>query len=288
MRLAVGNGLRKDFWVEFQNRFNIAEIGEFYGATEGNASMGNPVGRVGACGFTSLLLGDLHPLRLVKYDIEKDEVIKDSNGFCIKCQPGEPGLLICGIRKASLHRIEGYENEKATKKKIMRNVFAKGDEFFNTGDVLVMDEEAFFYFCDRTGDTFRWKGENVSTFEVESTISKLLGNIDVVVYSASVPGCEGQAGMAAIVDSEGKVDMEDLYSHIRSHLPSYAIPLFVRKIPVAPVTGTSKFKKTELRKEGFDCNTVSDPLYLLHPDHQKYVAMTTEIYEDLMNRRLRL
>ena len=284
----MGNGLKRDFWKQFQERFNIPQIGELYGATEGNASMVNITNRVGSCGFTSIIFERAHPLTLVKFDLTTGEVIRDKNGYCRPCLPGEPGLMIAQIRKSTVHRIDGYDSDIATRKKILTNVFKKGDRYFNSGDVLVKDDEGYFYFCDRTGDTFRWKGENVSTFEVESVISRQLGNRDVIVYGVEVVGCEGRAGMAAVVDTDGSLRCQDILEQLKGYLPSYAIPLFVRIIKEAAVTGTGKYKKTDLKKEAFDVRVITDQVFFLHPDHRNYIPFTEGMLQELEEHRIRL
>ena len=154
--------------------------------------------------------------------------------------------------------------------------------------MLVMDEEGCLFFCDRTGDTFRWKGENVSTFEVESVMSNQLENRDVIVYGVKVPGCEGRAGMAAIVDPDDEVAMGDLFPRLVDHLPSYAIPMFVRKIKESVLTETKKYQKVKMRDEGFDCEVVSDPVYFLHPKEISYIKLSTELCDELRDGKFRL
>ena len=286
--MAVGNGLRQDFWKPFQERFGVTKICELYGATEGNAGMVNTTGKVGACGFTSIILPRAHPIKVIRFNVETNEVVRNSNGLCIICQPGEPGLMVAEIRKNKHLQIDGYENKSATEKKILTNVFRHGDRCFNTGDTLVMDEEGFYYFCDRTGDTFRWKGENVSTFEVESVMSVLVNNCDVVVYGVEVPGCEGRAGMAAIVDTDGSVDMTGLAESLKDRLPAYGVPLFVRLTKETLMTGTIKFKKTKLKEEGYNHGTFGDPVFFLHPDERAYVPLTEQLFQDIQDRNVRV
>jgi solute carrier family 27 fatty acid transporter 1/4 len=288
VRLAMGNGLKRDFWKPFQERFNIPQIGELYGATEGNASMVNITNRVGSCGFTSIFLEGVHPLTLIKFDLATGDVVRGKDGFCRCCLPGEPGLMVAKIRENTVHKIDGYGSEAATRKKILMSVFKEGDRYFNTGDVLTKDEEGYFYFCDRTGDTFRWKGENVSTFEVESVMSKHLGNRDVIVYGVEVSGCEGRAGMAAVVDPDGTLNYQDILGQLKGCLPTYAVPLFVRIIKEATVTGTSKYQKTSLKKEAFNVSIITDQIFFLHPNHRDYVPFTEEILRDLEECRIRL
>ncbi|KAK1342522.1 hypothetical protein QTO34_015287 [Cnephaeus nilssonii] len=189
VRLAVGNGLRPAIWEEFTERFRVRQIGEFYGATECNCSIANMDGKVGSCGFNSRILPHVYPIRLVKVNEDTMELLRDAQGLCIPCQAGEPGLLVGQINQRDpLRRFDGYISESATSKKIAHSVFCKGDSAYLSGDVLVMDELGYMYFRDRSGDTFRWRGENVSTTEVEGVLSRLLGQTDVAVYGVAVPG----------------------------------------------------------------------------------------------------
>uniref|UniRef100_A0A7N5JZF9 long-chain-fatty-acid--CoA ligase n=1 Tax=Ailuropoda melanoleuca TaxID=9646 RepID=A0A7N5JZF9_AILME len=146
------------------------------------------------------------------------------------------------------------------------------------GDVLVMDELGYLYFRDRTGDTFRWKGENVSTTEVEGTLSRLLDMSDVAVYGVEVPGTEGRAGMAAVANPAGSCDLERFAQLLERELPLYARPIFLRFLPELHKTGTFKLQKTELRKEGFDPAVVKDPLFYLDARKGRYVPLDQEAY----------
>ncbi|XP_077834418.1 long-chain fatty acid transport protein 1 isoform X5 [Macaca mulatta] len=196
VRLAVGNGLRPAIWEEFTQRFGVRQIGEFYGATECNCSIANMDGKVGSCGFNSRILPHVYPIRLVKVNEDTMELLRDAQGLCIPCQAGEPGLLVGQINQQDpLRRFDGYVSESATSKKIAHSVFSKGDSAYLSGDVLVMDELGYMYFRDRSGDTFRWRGENVSTTEVEGVLSRLLGQTDVAVYGVAVPGKLGLQGV---------------------------------------------------------------------------------------------
>ncbi|XP_010210281.1 PREDICTED: long-chain fatty acid transport protein 1 [Tinamus guttatus] len=280
VRLAVGNGLRPTIWEEFTKRFRIKQIGEFYGATECNCSIANLDGKVGACGFNSRILPNVYPIRLVKVNEDTMEPIRDSRGLCISCRPGEPGLLVGQINQRDpLRRFDGYVSESATNKKIAYNVFEKGDQAYLSGDVLVMDELGYMYFRDRSGDTFRWRGENVSTTEVEGILSHILNQTDVAVYGVEVPGVEGKAGMAAIADPEAKVNPNVLYQELQKVLPPYARPIFLRFLPQVDTTGTFKIQKTRLQREGFDPHQTSDRLHFLDLKLGKYVPLDEYLYE---------
>uniref|UniRef100_A0A8C5G320 Arachidonate--CoA ligase n=1 Tax=Gouania willdenowi TaxID=441366 RepID=A0A8C5G320_GOUWI len=275
VRMALGNGLRQSIWEEFMNRFNIPQIAEFYGATECNCSLGNFDSKVGACGFSSQILPSFYPIKLVRVDEETMELIRGPDGVCIPCKPGEPGQLVGKIiQNDPLRRFDGYVNQSATSKKIAQSVFKKGDSAYLSGDVLIMDKYGHMYFKDRTGDTFRWKGENVSTTEVEGTLSRLLEMKDVVVYGVEVPGAEGKAGMAAIADPSHSSDLEKFVKDMEKALPPYARPVFLRFLPEVDKTGTFKFQKTDLRRDGFDPSVVSDRLYFRDPSKGRYVKGT--------------
>ena len=289
VRLATGNGLRPQIWKAFQQRFNITQIGEFYGSTEGNSAVVNPWNKVGACGVVSVLLPMFNPVSIIKIDSVTGTPLRDSNGLCVKAEVNEPGEIVAKIgRRGILNQFDGYQDEKATQKKVYRSVFKPGDWYFASGDVLRMDEEGYLYFCDRTGDTFRWKGENVSTTEVEAIMASILELRDVVVYGVEVPGSEGKAGMAAIVGSEQTVNLANLAQKLFVSLPPYAVPVFIRMVEACDLTSTFKLQKVRLRKEGFSQSQVSDPLYML--DHAKgvYVPLTPELHQQLESGTVRL
>ncbi|KAJ8001458.1 hypothetical protein DPEC_G00169710 [Dallia pectoralis] len=240
VRVAIGNGLRPAVWEEFTQRFRIRRVAEFYGATECNCSISNMDGTVGACGFHSRIFPSMYPIRLLRENEDTMELVRDTNGLCIACQPGEPGLLVGYIDQSDpLRRFDGYVDQSATNKKIVHDVFTYGDTAYLSGDVLVMDDLGYMFFRDRSGDTYRWRGENVSTTEVEATLSRLLGQTDVAVYGVLLPGVEGKAGMAAIAEGAGQFDCDAFLGAVQKALPSYARPLFSgscqRSIPHAPL-----------------------------------------------------
>lgn len=217
------------------------------------------------------------------------EPIRDENGRCIKCKPEEPGIFIGKInRRKAVNDFEGYTDKTATKKKVLTDVFRNGDCYFNSGDILVMDELGYFYFKDRTGDTFRWKGENVATSEIEAVIGSVALLNDAIVYGVQVPHTEGRCGMAAIVDPDGGVNLDDLVKGLKSNLPSYAVPLFLRVMNEAPLTGTFKLKKVDLQQDGFDPSKIKDKLYFLDQKSGKFVVLDRKIFEDLDSGKMRL
>ena len=284
VRLTVSVGLRGQIWKLYQDRFKITDIFELYGATESNCGFINFSGKPGAVGAMSLFLPYIMNVHFIKIDSETGDYVKDGNGLCVDCGVNEPGETICEITKKA--PFFGYRNKESSKKKVLCDVFRKGDSYFLTGDVMRMDEEGWVFFCDRSGDTFRWKGENVSTAEVESIISNILKLTDVVVYGVEVPGNEGRAGMAAIVGSPESVDLPGLPQQLFLSLPAYAVPLFVRFIKSADLTGTFKLQKVKLRNESFDKVKVSDPLYMLRGN--LYVPLTDEMYQEVLGGNIKL
>jgi len=284
-----GNGLRPQIWEEFVKRFNIPKIAEFYGATEGNANIINFDGTVGAVGFVSRIAPAVYPVALIKVNEDTGEPIRDENGLCIRCQPFEPGMFVGKIIKNDpIRDFHGYADASATKKKMAVDVFSRGDAAFLSGDILVMDELGYLFFKDRTGDTFRWKGENVSTSEVEAVISNVAQLKDCCVYGVEVPGSDGRAGMAAILDPERSLDLVVLAKEMSKVLPTYARPLFIRLVKVIDLTGTYKMRKVDYQKEGFDVNKIKDEIYLFDSTNQSYVLLTNVLYEQLQSGKMRV
>jgi len=289
VRLATGNGLRPQIWEEFQTRFGIKEIGEFYGSTEGTASIINIDSTRGACGFVSEIFPAAYPVVIFKVDPETGELVRGSDGLAKRTKPGEVGQIVGKSLKGDpSQRFDGYLNPLETKKKIAHDVFKKGDSAFLSGDLVVKDEYGYIYFHDRTGDTFRWRGENVSTAEVESVMSKVLGLRDVVVYGVMVPGTEGRAGMAAIVDPDYKVDLVTLAGSLKKLLPSYACPMFLRIVHRVDLTGTFKLQKSKLRNEGFDIGVIEDQLFYFDGKEKMYLVLDESKYEQIIRGEIRM
>jgi len=286
LRVTMGNGLRPEIWPAFKARFRIPRIIEFYGATEGNVSMVNFDGKVGSIGRIPGYMRRVLQTRLVQFDIENEQPIRNANGFCVECKPDEVGEAIGKIDEQR-GRFEGYSKGGDTEKKILRDVFEKGDAWFRTGDLLKRDKQHYYYFIDRIGDTFRWKGENVATSEVAEAISIFPGIKEANVYGVKVPGTDGRAGMAALVTA-APIDFTKFKAHLEKNLAAYARPIFLRIQPEIEITGTFKHRKVELVKEGYDPRTVADPLYFLDPVDGQYVALTPELYDRLMAGEVRL
>lgn len=243
--------------------------------------------KVGAVGFVPRYAWMVYPVGLIRVDETTGEPIRGKDGLCIHCKPGEPGVFVGKIKpKNPMSSFSGYADRKESNKKVIYDVFAHGDQGFNSGDILVMDELGYFYFRDRTGDTFRWRGENVSTTEVEAVVSNVAGFKDVVVYGVEVPHVEGRAGMAAIVDTDNTLDLATFGKGVQANLPLYACPLFVRVLSQLQMTGTFKLKKQNLQVEGFNPHHIKDQLYFLMGG--QYVPLTGKLYDDITNGRLRL
>ncbi|MGY3033186.1 fatty-acyl-CoA synthase [Bradyrhizobium sp. USDA 4354] len=289
LRLVCGNGLRGDIWGDFQARFSIPRILEFYAATEGNFSLFNVEEEPGAIGRVPPLLAHRFPASLVKLDRNNGVPLRNDEGLCIACARGEAGEAIGRIGTADKGggRFEGYTDAGETEKKILRDVFAKGDAWFRTGDLMRIDDKGFFHFVDRIGDTFRWKGENVATSEVNDAVRDFTGVIDATTYGVSIPGTDGRAGMSAIVVNEG-FDITALPAHLAQRLPAYARPVFIRISRELDATETFKQKKGDLAREGFDPGAISDPLFMLEPKSGAYVALDGEAYAAISDGTIRL
>ncbi|MEZ0123739.1 MAG: long-chain-acyl-CoA synthetase [Candidatus Reddybacter sp.] len=269
----MGNGLRPDIWHQFKQRFGINRVAELYGASEGNIGFFNLLNRDCTVGTT------LSPHALVKYDVDADEILRNSEGNCIRVKDGKAGLLLGKI--TGLSSFEGYTNKAATQSKILNDVFEPGDAWFNTGDLMKSVNVGFalgmphYQFVDRVGDTFRWKGENVSTNEVGEIINSYPKVQLCNVYGVTLPGTDGRAGMAALVLKDGvkKLDLAGISRHIREQLPTYAQPVFLRVLPNMETTGTFKMLKGELRDLAYDLARVNDPLYVMKPGTSRYVRL---------------
>ena len=285
IRICVGNGLRAEVWVPFQRRFRIPEIVEFYGATEGNVAVVNLDNKVGSIGRVPPRLRSAMGIRLLKYDVEGNELARDAAGRYVESEPGEAGEAIGKI--SALGGFDGYSDDEATEKKVLRDVFRSGDAYFRSGDLLRVDDEGYFYFVDRIGDTFRWKGENVSTQEVADALSGFPAVRDVAVYGVSVPGNEGRAGMAALV-VDGELDRKALAEHVGQNLAAYARPLFLRLLAEIVVTGTFKHRKVELVEQGFDPGQVADVLLFLDPQSGSYEPLDPGRFREIAAGRVRL
>nr|XP_033964030.1 LOW QUALITY PROTEIN: very long-chain acyl-CoA synthetase-like [Pseudochaenichthys georgianus] len=288
VKLAIGNGIRAEVWKEFLNRFGNIEVREFYASTEGNVGFVNYVGKIGAIGRVNFFHQKLFPFTLIKYDTERDEPIRDDNGLCVEAPKGETGLLVSKI--TDIAPFVGYaQNEEQTERKKLRNVLKKGDLYFNSGDLMRIDNDNFIYFQDRVGDTFRWKGENVATNEVSDILTISDGLKEANVYGVQVPGHEGRIGMAAVTMKEGaQFDGSRIFNHVVSYLPLYARPRFIRIQNAVEVTGTFKQMKVKLVEESFDPGRIQDPLYILDNEEKSYIPLTAQVYSSIISGNIKL
>ena len=275
IRMMFGNGLRPNLWKSFKKRFGIQKVMEFYGSSEGNIGFLNLFNHDCTVGCTSV------PYAIVEYDVERDEPVRHPDGFMRKVGKGESGLLLGEITDKT--PFDGYTDPEKTEQKILRNVFKTGDAWFNSGDLMRDQGFKHVQFVDRLGDTFRWKGENVSTTEVENCIGQYPGVSDVVVYGVEVPETNGKAGMAALwLDEQAQFDPAEFYQYVRQALPAYALPLFVRIAQDAmETTATFKYKKTDLKKQGFDREQVRDELWVCLPKSSSYQPLDGALFDKI-------
>jgi fatty-acyl-CoA synthase len=289
LRLACGNGLRGDIWEAFQERFSIPQILEFYAATEGNFSLYNVEGKPGAIGRIPPLLAHRFPAAIIRVDAELGVPIRNADGLCIACARGEVGEAIGRIGTADDGggRFEGYTNVAETEKKVLRDVLVKGDAWFRTGDLMTLDEAGYFHFIDRIGDTFRWKGENVATSEVNEAVVNCPGVIEATTYGVEVQGTDGRAGMVAIVIDD-HFDFGEFRDHLARRLPAYACPVFVRICRALDSTETFKQKKQDLIRAGFDPHRVTDPLFFSDPKSGAFLPIDAATYARISEGSIRL
>lgn len=274
VRLMFGNGLRPNIWTAFKKRFGIKKVMEFYGSSEGNVGFLNLFNFDCTVGFTTV------PYAIVEYDLDQDEPVRRSDGFMRKVKAGQAGLLLGEITDSS--PFDGYTDPAKTEQTILRNVLKPGDAWFNTGDLMRDQGYRHAQFVDRLGDTFRWKGENVSTAEVENVLSSAPGVLDGVVYGVEIPDTNGRAGMASIRLKDGCVfEPEALFRHMSEALPKYAVPVFIREAKELETTGTHKYKKTDLKKEGFDVKRVADPIWVCLPGATAYVLTDASLFDEV-------
>lgn len=267
LRIMVGNGMRPAIWSAFKQRFGIRQVVEFYASSEGNIGFTNLLNLDHTVGFTP------YPYAIVHYDRDSEAPMRDAHGRLQRVKPGEAGLLIGEItEKTPFH---GYTDPAKTESCILRDVFRPGDAWFNTGDLMLHQGWRHAQFVDRLGDTFRWKGENVSTTEVEAVLDGIDGVGEAVVYGVEIAGTNGRAGMACIrLDSApADFDFRGLLAELRRELPHYAVPLFLRLSEKMETTGTFKHKKAPLKEQGFDPARCADPLYAWLPGTDSYVPV---------------
>ncbi|ORX59536.1 acetyl-CoA synthetase-like protein [Hesseltinella vesiculosa] len=292
VRMVYGNGMRPDVWNRFRDRFGIPTIFEFYAATEAPTSLFNVnTGNfgAGAVGHRGYLFRALRSeVQMIKIDPVSEEPLRTKAGLCVPCSYGEQGELLARMDPNDALQFDGYyKNKSATDKKILRDVFVKGDAYFRSGDLLKLDQDGFYYFGDRVGDTFRWKSENVATTEVAQALGVYPGVAEANIYGALVPHHDGRAGMAALVRAaNAAIDFKDLYQYLKRKLPKYAIPVFVRFVPAMELTGTFKQQKVHFRNEGIDMEKIQDEIFWLQGE--TYVPFSKEDYQRIVEGKVKL
>jgi fatty-acyl-CoA synthase len=280
LRLCCGNGLSGAIWKDFQDRFRIPRIVEFYAATEGTLSLYNCEGKPGAIGHIPLFLAHRFATELVKFDVDSGLPLRGADSFCVRADIGEAGHAICRIGEPAPGSFEGYSDSTETESKILRSAFAEGDTWYMSGDVMRKDRRGFYYFVDRVGDTFRWKGENVSTAEVADVIAHCPGISEAVVFGVSVPHTDGRAGMAAVIPDQ-HFDLGEFHHAIAERLPAFARPIFLRVLPAIELTGTFKPQKQRLKEQGYDPKLIPDPLYF--EDSGVFVSLDASLFERIQS-----
>ncbi|MFX0001724.1 MAG: AMP-binding protein [Candidatus Hermodarchaeota archaeon] len=283
LKKMLGLGLRKEIWEKFQSRFQIEHIYEFYGLTEGHRSLINVEeipGMIGRLTQPGLIL--------VKVNPETGEFYRNERGYCIKCEPGDIGMVLLKIDKATFFK--GYTDKEKTEDRFLHNVFLKDDTYFNTNDMLLLHDDLLVSFADRFGDTYRWKGENVSTLEIESILNSYPSIYMSAVYGVPIPNTEGKAGMAAIkLDQSLKFEIEDFSRFILEVFPVYCIPVFIRICEdELEITGPYKIKKTNLQREWYDIESIADKIYLWNQEDKKYVILDNHLYQKLINGQFKI
>ena len=286
LRLAFGNGLGRDVWTGLEDRFAVPRILEFYGSTEGNVSLFNFDGQRGALGRVAPYLRTLFKVELARFDPETQAPVRGADGLCIRSADGEAGECIGAIADGARTEYSGYVSRAESDKKVLQNAFRSGDRWFRTGDLMSRDVDGYFYFVDRIGDTFRWKGENVSTTEVAEHLMAAPGVDQALVYGVKVGTLEGRAGMAALVVDAG-FDLAAFARHVASSLPAYARPQFLRLAPHLEITGTFKPRKADLVADGFDPARIITPLYVRDRDGA-YSPLTPAAFQRIIAGETRL
>ena len=273
----IGNGMRPNIWDKYKARFGVEEILELYASSEGNVGFSNVFNFDNTVGFSPT------PYAIVEFDKESNSPVKDDKGWCKKVKKGEVGLLIGKITRRS--PFDGYTDPEKNKSVIMKDVFKHGDSFFNTGDLVRDIGFRHAQFVDRLGDTFRWKGENVSTTEVENAVSEYEKIAEAVVYGVEIPNTNGRAGMAAITLSEGTTlteqDLQQMATQFKKCVPAYAVPVFLRIQKQVETTGTFKYQKNKLKEQSFDPNKNDERLLVLLPNATGYCDLTPEIFSNI-------
>jgi fatty-acyl-CoA synthase len=273
VRVMAGNGLRPEIWDEFTERFGIERVCEFYAASEGTTAFINIFNLPKTTGLSPT------PLAYVEYDPDTGAPLRDESGRVRKVPAGQPGLALSPVNR--LQPFDGYTDKASSEKKLVRNAFREGDVWFNTGDVLSPQGMGHAAFVDRLGDTFRWKGENVATTQVEAAVASDPAIEECTVYGVEIPRTGGRAGMSAVQLRDGaEFDGQALAGAVYGQLPAYALPLFVRVVESLEHTSTFKSRKVELRDQAYGSD-VKDPLYVLAGRGEGYVPFYSEYPDEV-------
>lgn len=281
VRVGFGNGLSGDIWQKFSDRFGIPKLVEFYASTEGNVRYMNVDGKVGAVGrVPPYLKFAFDHIAIVKFDPATEKPVRDAEGRCVLAAHNEAGEAIGRVGQDGRSSFDGYKDSAATEQKVLVDVFEDDDRWFRTGDLLKQDADGYVYFVDRIGDTFRWKGENVSTQDVAAALCKQPGIATANVYGVKLPNTEGRAGMAAVTLNKA-VQFENLYGCVRACLPAYAMPIFLRVESEAATTGTFKFRKTDLVEQGFDPAKTGSEIWYLDAAAGQYRKLTADAFTQI-------
>ncbi|ENV13814.1 hypothetical protein F965_00912 [Acinetobacter schindleri NIPH 900] len=273
----IGNGMRPNIWDKFKNRFGIEEVLELYASSEGNVGFSNVFNFDNTVGFSPT------PYAIVEFDKDKNEPVRDAKGHCKRVKKSTTGLLIGKITRRS--PFDGYTDPEKNKSVIMKDVFCKGDAYFNTGDLVRDIGFRHAQFVDRLGDTFRWKGENVSTTEVENMLTEYDKIVEAVVYGVEIPNTNGRAGMAAITlkpEAElNDTDLKEMLSCFKKCLPAYSVPVFLRIQQQVETTGTFKYQKNKLKEQAFDPSKTDERLLVCLPGADAYCDVTAEVFTNI-------
>jgi fatty-acyl-CoA synthase len=284
LRIAVGNGLEPEIWPEFRRRFGQPTIREFYASTEAPSAILNITGTLGSLGHVPF--ERRRGFRLARLDADGTELERNAAGRASECEPDEPGELLLRVFPSAhepLGAFGGYTDRAASAARIARDVFEAGDAYFRSGDALRRDRDGYYYFVDRLGDGFRWKGENVSALQVERVLSAGLGFFGVAVFGVVVPGYPGRAGFAEVVSEVATPFDAERFATATLALPTHARPCFVRSVPELELTSSFKIKKRALDLAEL---VHSGALWVRQRD--SYVVLTAKLWDDLLSGHARL
>tara|TARA_B100001094_G_C18124445_1_gene768676 strand:+ start:1 stop:1509 length:1509 start_codon:yes stop_codon:yes gene_type:complete len=270
----IGNGLRPDIWEPFQKRFGVRYVSELYASGEGNVYFSNVLNFPRTVGIS------VTPYTIVEIDPETELPARGDDGLMRPVTKGRVGLALGPISKRT--PFDGYTDSEKTKDSILMDVKKKGDRYFNTGDLMRDLGYRHAQFVDRLGDSFRWKGENVAAVTVESQLNHIDGISAAVAYGVKISNYDGRAGMATIVVNDPDFDLESpiILEKLKAKLPNYAVPVFLRRRANIEATGTFKYNKVSLKRQGFRPSS-GEQVYVALPKKSCYQLLTEEVYRDI-------